>query len=91
LDNEELICELISEQARRCIANKQLGIAAVHTQHLDALVPSLVADFQKRHATLHRAGYEPERRLCAPNDDTSKPSRAAPFFTMLAMQRPCSR
>jgi hypothetical protein len=33
----------------------------------------------------------PDRRLWAPKADTSKPSRAAPFLTMLAMQRPCSR
>jgi hypothetical protein len=58
LDNEELICALISEQARSRIADEQLGIAAVRVKHLDWLVPSLVADFQKRHATLHCAGYK---------------------------------
>jgi hypothetical protein len=58
LDNEELICALISEQARSRIADEQLGIAAVRAKHLDWLVPSLVADFQKRHATLHCAGYK---------------------------------
>jgi hypothetical protein len=42
---------LFSEQTGRCIADEHLGIATIRAQHLDALVPSLVADFQKRHAT----------------------------------------
>jgi hypothetical protein len=35
LDNEELICALISEQARSRVADEQLGIAAVRAKHLD--------------------------------------------------------
>ena len=44
---------LFSEQSSRRIADEQLGIAAVHAQHLDRLVPGLIADFQKAHAALH--------------------------------------
>jgi hypothetical protein len=42
---------LISEKARSRIADEQLGITAVHAQHLNRLVPGLVADFQKAHAS----------------------------------------
>jgi hypothetical protein len=48
-----------SKQAGRCIADEQLGIATIRAQHLDRLVPGLIADFQKADATLDGRCNEP--------------------------------
>jgi hypothetical protein len=49
---------LISEKARSRIADEQLRIAAVHPQHFNRLVTSLIADFKKAHAALDGGHYE---------------------------------
>jgi hypothetical protein len=79
---------LISEQTRRRIADEQLGIAAVHPQHFNRLVTGLVADLQEAHPRFTALVTSPDRKLWAPNADTSNPSRAAPALTMVAMARP---
>ena len=49
LDNEELICALISEQARSRIADEQLGIACSLPHLGDGVVYQVCREVQRRH------------------------------------------
>ncbi len=44
-----------SQQSRRSVAGEQLGITAVHAQHLKGFVASLVADLHQVDAALDRS------------------------------------
>ena len=60
---------LFSEQARSRIADKQLSIAAVHGQHLDALVRVWSQIFRRLAPRFTALVTRPGRRLCAPKAD----------------------